>query len=442
MDTDNKELQGKRLLVLGGTSASLDLVKLAQSMGAYVIVTDEADVSKRVSKQIADEISMVSTDDIPGLIQLVKEKRVDGAFCGPSEFNLKNLIELCDMAGLPCYVTPKQWDKYSNKKTFKEYCIRNGVPTAQEYSIDELTQDGDVEYPLIVKPVDGCSSKGISICNTKDEVVEAYEIALSVSKSKQVVIEQYIDNGGLIFSFRYILDEGRYYPYLTFDTYIADPIEKKCLISAFTYFPSMHTDSFINQLDQNVQIMFEDMGLKNGVAFIQSIPYKGKIYCHEMGYRLSGGMIYKITNPLMGINDMKMMLRYALGEKIATLEEIQKIKLKHTDMVMAQLMIPLDCGTIASIDGLDEILKIDNIVDFLQYYKIGDVIEPEVIGTLEQHFARFTLKAKCKDEMISVVRKIQDKLFIRNFMGEDMYSMKFDISRLNSHIFEPLEHLN
>ena len=40
MEIDNQEFRDKRLLVLGGTSASLDLVRLARTMGAYVIVTD------------------------------------------------------------------------------------------------------------------------------------------------------------------------------------------------------------------------------------------------------------------------------------------------------------------------------------------------------------------------------------------------------------------
>lgn len=433
MEMKDKELEGKRLLVLGGTSASLDLVRLAQSMGVYVVVTDESEISQRISKQIADEVAMISTDDISGLIKLVKEKKIDGAFCGPSEFNLKNLINLCDQAGLPCYSTPQQWEICSNKKTFKEYCIRNGVPTAKEYFIDDFKKKGkdvDVEYPLIVKPVDGCSSKGISICNTQEEVVKAYEFALKTSTSRNVVIEQYIDNGGTIFSFRYILDDGRYYPYLTFDTYIADPLEKKYLISAFTYFPSQYKDIFINDLDQNIRNMFTDMGLRNGVAFIQSIPYKGKIYCHEMGYRLSGGMIYKITTPLLGINDMKMMLRYALGENIVTSDEIERIRLNQGHMVMAQLMIPLDCGTIGSVKGLNEIVDKNYVLDFLQYYNVGETIVPEVMGTLGQHFGRFTLQARNKDEMISIVKEIQEKLLIRNIRGEDMYSMKFDIKRL------------
>ena len=431
-NNDVRELEGKRLLILGGTSASLDIVRLAQSMGAYVIVTDEADARLRVSKQIADEVSMTSTDDMQGLMEIIKTKKVDGVFCGPSEFNLKNVIELCELANLPCYATPAQWEICSNKETFKAYCRKNGVPTAPEYAIEtflEPGKDNEIEYPLIVKPADGCSSKGISICNNREEVVKAYKFAENNSKSKSVVIEKYIDNGGSIFSFRYILDKGSYYPYLAFDTYIADPYEKKHLISAFTYFPSSLTDLFLNEIDPNVQKMFRDMGLQNGVAFIQAIPYKGKIYCHEMGYRISGGMIYKITEPLMGINDMKMMLRFALGKNMVTKAELDRIELKHQGGVMAQLMVPLECGTIESVDGLEEILKLESIVDFLQYYKAGDTIAPQAMGTLGQHFGRFTLRAESKEAMAEVVEKIQDTLMIRNAAGFDMYAMKFDASR-------------
>ena len=433
MNEKKINLKGKRLLILGGTSASLDLVKLAKSLGVYVIVTDEAPMSERVSKQIADEAVMISTTDIDGLTDFINLKNIDGVFCGPSEFNLKNVIDLCAKTNLPCYATPEQWDICSNKKTFKKYCTKNGVPTAEEYPIEYfINKDSNmnIEYPVIVKPVDGCSSKGISICNNSEEVIQAYEVALNNSNEKSVLIEQYIDNGGSIFSFRYILDDGNYYPYLTFDTYIVDPIEKKYLISAFTYFPSIHTDEFINNLDQKIQNMFHDMGLKNGVAFIQSLPYNGKLYCHEMGYRLSGGMIYKITQPLMGINDMEMMLRYALGEKIIIPEEIRRIKLVNPNIVLAQLMIPLDSGIIASVKGLDEVLEYECVIDFLQYYNIGDRIVPEVLGTLGQHFGRFTLKTSSKQEMVEVVNKIQNKLQIKNSNGDDMYTMKFDTNRL------------
>lgn len=248
------DLRGKRLLVLGGTYATYDLVKLAKSKGVYVIVTDNLNQDS-LTKQMADEVVSVSTDDIESLKRLVIDKQIDGAFCGPSEFNINNLVHLCEEVNLPCYCTPKQWSLCSNKKTFKEFCLNNNVPTAKEYHLEEFQNDTIIDYPVIVKPVDGCSSKGISICENSKDVISAYQFALNQSKSKKVIIEQYIDNGGLIFSFRYVLDNGNYYPYLTFDTYIVDPIERKYLISAFTYFPSKFNGVFYSDLDKNIRQM-------------------------------------------------------------------------------------------------------------------------------------------------------------------------------------------
>lgn len=420
-----------KLLILGGTSASLDIVKTAKSLGFHTIVTDMDNGGP--AKEIADEVLQISTTDLNALERYIKDNSVDGVFCGPSEFNLKNVINLCHKAGLRCYATPDQWEICSNKETFKRYCKVNGVPTAPEYSIEDFANDDiekSIEYPLIVKPVDGCSSKGITICHSKEDVLKAYDYAMSWSTCKRVVIEKYIDNGGSIFSFRYLIKDGEYYPYLMFDTYIADPVNKKYLISAFTYFPSDLTEMFFRDIDKPVRRMFKDMGLKNGTAFIQSIPYEGRIYCHEMGFRLSGGMIFKITGPMMGINDMRMMVRYAGGGEMITKEELSNLSNIKSDKVMAQLMIPLDCGTISKIEGLDEILSWDDVTDFLQYYHEGETVKDSYMGTLMQHFGRFTLKADDKKEMIDLVNKIEQTLKITDSQGMDLHTMKFDTKRI------------
>ena len=63
------------------------------------------------------------------------------------------------------------------------------------------------------------------------------------------------------------------------------------------------------------------------------------------------------------------------------------------------------------------------------YYKSGDTIGPEVMGTLGQHFGRLTLKAFNREDMKTAVQMIQSKLLVRNTLGQDMYSMKFDMGR-------------
>lgn len=431
------ELKGKRLLVLGGTSASLDIVKNAKEMGVYTIVTD--DQTSGVAKAIADETAMVSTTDMEGLCRLVKERNVDGAFCGPSEFNLRNLIRLCELAGLPCYTNMEVWDRCANKDVFKEYCRMYDVDCTPEYEITEETSDEElakIDYPIILKPVDGCSSKGITVCRDMHEVRSAYQKAMDASTCKRIIAEKYIENDGEIFSVRYLLRDGEAYPYFNMDTYVADPVKRTSLISAFTYAPSKYATYYMEHMDKNVRRMLKGMGLKNGTAFIQSLPYKGKIYFHEMGYRLSGGMIFKLTNPLVGVNDMKMMIRTALGGVTVTDEDIASLDVNSMKHIGAQLMIPLNAGKIAKIEGLEVLKEISNVTDFIQYYQEGQSVEPSYIGTLQQHFGRVTLVADSEEEIIEAVNRIQKEILITDTEGNNMRELIFDISRMNKYNWE------
>ena len=177
-----EDLAGKRLLVLGGTHASLDTVKTAISMGIHVTVTDEAPVSERVAKQIAHSVAGVSTNDIDGLAELIKKEKIDGVFCGPSEFNIRNTIRVCQAAGLPCYTTEELWDRCADKTSLKHYCRKHGVCTPEEYPVSAFLSegaDGEVKYPVAIKPADGCSSKGITVCYDRASVLVAIEKAIT-----------------------------------------------------------------------------------------------------------------------------------------------------------------------------------------------------------------------------------------------------------------------
>ena len=427
---DKMNIKGKRILILGGTSATLDLVKNAKEMGVYTIVTDF--LPSGVSKEIADEVASVSTTDLEGLKALIKERNVDGVFCGPSEFNIRNLLKLCEETGLPCYTNTEIWDHCANKDIFKQYCIKYGVDCPREYEVNENSSDeelSDVDFPVIVKPVDGHSSNGISVCFNPTELKKACEYARTCSARKKIIVEKYIDNGGEIFGARYIIDNGEAFPYLLIDTYVADPVNRKSLISHYTHAPSKYADYYMNNMDSAVRKMIKGMGIKNGTAFFQALPYNNKIYFHEMGYRLSGGMLFKFTVPLMGINDMKMMLRFALGGEMCTEEEKAKFDINCGNKIGAQLNIPLSVGTIASIEGLEELKGLELVQDFIQYYKVGDEIKESVIGTLGQHFGRFTIIANTEKEVEDIVKKINSTLFIKDKDGKILNNLIFDYNR-------------
>ena len=425
------ELCGKHLLILGGTHASLDTVKIAQSMGIHVTVTDDAPTETRVAKQIADSVAQISTDDIASLKALIIKEGIDGVFCGPSEFNIKNTVRLCAEAGLPCYATEELWNRCADKTEMKRYCEKNGVAVPKKYPVSLFESedgDGEVTYPVAVKPADGCSSKGVTVCYNRSEVLKAIPKAKGISASNRAFVEQYIDNGGRLFNIRYIINEGEAYPYLAIDTFISDPVDKKRLISALSRYPSPLETLFMKNADGAVRKMLRDMGLRNGTVFLQMLPADGEFYCMDMGFRLSGGLFYKFTEPMMGINDMKMMIRYALGGKMCT--EAEKMRIQNSSPLhFAQLTTPIEAGVIAKIEGMEQVRSDPSVIDCLQYYSEGDTVSESVIGTLGQHLSRISVTAETEDELYQAVSRVQSYIKVTDERGNEMYQNRFDISR-------------
>ena len=66
----------KKLLVLGGTSISKEIVYAAHEMGIEVYVTDYYEDSP--AKKIADKSFMVSATDVDAVVDLIKKESIDG----------------------------------------------------------------------------------------------------------------------------------------------------------------------------------------------------------------------------------------------------------------------------------------------------------------------------------------------------------------------------
>ena len=426
------DLAGKKLLVLGGGLAAYNVVKVAKEHGAYVITTDYLAEGK--AKEISDESLMISTVDYEKLSEVISDKHIDGVFCGPSEFNIENMINLCTQNNLPVYATKKQWDICRDKATFKDLCRKFDVPCVPDY---DLTPDfseeelNKIAYPVVVKPVDSWSSKGLAICRNEDELKKAYQEALNYSKKKKILVEKYIKND-YAFAVRYIAYKGKVHLLLTNDRYTVNT--GVSAISGLAVYPSKLNDYYIKNINQNVISMFESIGLDNCAFFLQALvdPTDNQIYFHEMGLRLSGGLTYPITERVTGINDMLMLLRYAVGNDFSSDTEIEKIDPTLNNSIAVSFCVPLSTGIISKIEGVEDCLNNLDLMDYIQYYEAGSEITGKMIGTLDQHFCRFKFIANSKQDIKDKVSYIQNTLKIIDTNGNDMKYEIFDINRLNN----------
>ena len=200
----------KRILILGSAHSSYEVVKQANLLGYYTIVVSNAPGE---ASEIANEFVQIDIKDKSSLVNYIKDNNIDGVFTGPSEFLTKTMIDICETTGLRCYVSSEQWDICQNKRAFKELCIKYGVPCVPDFKVtkDFLPKDLEkIQYPVIVKPVDSHSSRGIRVCQNEQELREAIPYALRFSPSKQYLVEKYLTND-YGFTCRYLANDGEIY---------------------------------------------------------------------------------------------------------------------------------------------------------------------------------------------------------------------------------------
>lgn len=412
-----KDLTGKKLLVLGGGTASINVVRFAHDMGLKVYVVDDRETGE--AKEMADEKAVISTVDYDALAAYIKENGIDGVMTGASEFNIVNTMKLCKQIAKPFYATEEQWNICQNKRRFKDLCIKTGVPCVKDF--DPNADPKSFDYPVIVKPVDACSARGITVCHTPEEFLNAKEKALGYSPSKTILVEQYVINGGTTLSVKYIARDGELYLEAVGDRYVLDADSGKALITAAAFYPSKHTDYYIEHLDEKVKNMFKSIGLRNGCLFMEALKTDTDIVFYEMGLRISGGMTYNITEVTNKVNELKMLISYATTGSMCEDEDIRRINPHLNGYVTASLAVPLRTGTIATIFGLDEIRKIPQVLLITQYYYEGDVIEPRHIGTLDQLLARVTVIADNKEQLTDIINKMLTTLSVKDEQGNEMF---------------------
>ena len=95
------DLTDKKVLVMGGTRISCEIIRKAKEMGCYVVVADYNKVEDSPGKQIADEHFEISVTDVDAIVELIHRENIEGVLVGFSDMLLPYYAEICRKAGLP-----------------------------------------------------------------------------------------------------------------------------------------------------------------------------------------------------------------------------------------------------------------------------------------------------------------------------------------------------
>lgn len=402
----------KRLLVLGGTSISRQIVYAAHELNYDVYVTDYYENSP--CKKIAEKSFMVSCTDVDRVVQLIKKENIDGVIMGYADVLMPSYVQICERAGLPCYANLHAIEVTSNKADFKELCRNFDVPVVPEYSIENV-EYGNVAYPLIVKPVDNSGARGIYICGDKTEFDTYYPQSLHFSPQKHVLIERFMH--GREATIFYYLHKGEIYLLGIGDRHMLAFSDHLLQLPIGYTFPSVNQQDFLKVENENIKRMFRSLNMNEGMVFMQCFNENGNYIVYEMGYRLTGSIEHHLMEHAYGFNHLKAMLQYAVGEKV-NIKPLQSADIGNA--ILANVTLLLSKGTIDHYEGMDEVKNIPGVLHTHESYPIGQVIDESMLGRLAQVGIRVLLHADNKTQLLQRMDLVKDTLKVVSTDGNDM----------------------
>ncbi len=398
----------KKALVLCGGIPQIALIKELKKRNFTVLL---ADMNENVAaKPFADEFYKVSVLDVEAIKNLAKEQKVDYVLTVCADQVLEVTAEVSEALGLPCYIDLKTAQNVSNKAYMKTIFKQNGVPTAnfkiqEKLCVEELA---GLNYPLIVKPVDAYSSRGVTKVLKPEDLEAAFNKAIGISRAKAAIIEDFVSGNEI--SVDVYVEEGKANVLCLTDLYKIGE-DGKFIINR-SKIPATASNIVAEKIADAAQKIANAFGLKNTPMLMQVLVNGQDISVVEFCARTGGGVKFLMIKKFAGFDVVKAVVDLTLGEK----PHLKPFTPPKT--ITVNEFVYCAPGELATLDGFEELLKNGIINDYKQFKLSGSKFG-EINGSGDR-VAYFSIEAETEEDLILRHKKANKTISAKNVQGQDI----------------------
>lgn len=413
-------LKGKRLLYIGGVTPLADIVNFANRYGIVLLAAGKT-IPEQTVKATAEQYN-IDVSNPSELEKVVVNNSVDGILVIGNEDVIDSIVKVSKKTGLPFYINSFQWEQLQNKQNFKANCKRHGIPVVETYSVagdEDIKKIPESAYPVVLKPVDSCGSKGISVCNNSNEVAEALKKAASFSRTGCCLCEKYMDCPEI--TIEYLFDKGNVILWGINDRYVNREQKNVGAIANGLAYPSKYAQLYLDTTHEKMVQLIKEFKIYNGTMFVQAFVYNNTIIPYDPGLRFAGSLTYFLTKHIFNVNPLESMICAALTDSMYPEGEenpLEKINYKINNKHIAKFSILVSTGKIAKITGLEQASQLPEVFNFFQLLHEGDTVTR--VGTLQQCLARFQIEAESREKLQEIISLISNTVKVEDENGNNM----------------------
>lgn len=405
----------QKVMVLGAGRGQIPIMNLCHKYGWYVVaVSPEGNYP---GLTVADKVCYANVKDKDSVLEIAKKEGIGAILTDQLDAGVLTAAYVAENIGIRG-ITSEVALKFTNKFVMRQEAEKIGinVPFSIAVSgIDEvkaaLAQKPNLDFPLMMKPVDNAASKGIYKVNSLQEIESKFDWSKQYSTSGQVIIEQFIEGK------EYVVEAfTRNYETVNLVVGHRDYFQiPDTFIPNATVF--VDAESANSELERRLQEinkkLVEGYGLKFGITHGEYLynEKEDKIYLVEIAARGGGVFISSDLIPgASGVNANDLLVREALG-----IPNAEPISINRGAAAYFCYLTPK--GTVTALNGLQEAEQTAGVIKaYFDNIEIGMVSQS--ITDKSSRKGPILVKGKTKQECYQVIEQVKKSLHIEVSNGD------------------------
>lgn len=402
-----------KVLVMAGSCSQVVLLNQLKERGMTTILADNNPGA--VAVPYADEFVKVDLLNIEAVKAVAVEKKVDAIISVCADQVLITAAKVSEDLNLPCYIDYQTACNVSDKGYMKDTFERNGIPTSKHIFISALDADkiAGMSYPLVVKPADAYSSKGVRKATNYEELEVFFAEAAKISRSGLVIVEEFNEGAELTVDFQIV--DGKAV-FLT-----ASNTEKVNYEDRFLAFrtrnPAAVSEETIERIKIIGQKIADAFNLKNAPMLVQLITNGKKESVLEFCARTGGGAKYLLLKMATGFDPITAVVDLTFGKPVSVDEIKSEAKYITNEFLYCYP------GEFDHLEGFEELKQEGIIAEYWQFKSKGARISNAC--TSSDRVGSITIKADSFEDLVYKHNVAASRIKVIDSNGEDI--MRHDL---------------
>lgn len=402
-----------KAFVIAGGLPQIELLNQLRDRGITTVLADGSD--NCVAKSFADVFYRIPIFDVEQVKAVALQEKVDFLITVCADQVLLVAAQVSEILQLPFYINYETAQNVSDKLKMKRIFKENDIPTSDFVEMDFFDPEKikHLRYPLVVKPIDAYSSRGVRRADTPDELYKYYCEAETISRTHGVIVEEYVQ-GQEISVDAFIIDGKANILCVSNSDKILD--DNRFVIFRGKY-PVEVSPSVLAEIEKVAQKIADAFGLVNAPLLIQLLANGEQISVLEFCARTGGNTKYLLIKYSCGVDVISATIDIILGKK----PDIEKKDTGHACVVND--FIYCKPGIFDSLDGFEELKNQGVIKEYHALRAKGH--EVRGVTSSSDRVATYTIVADSKDEYNTKLNRAVQELRIIDSKGEDI--MRHDL---------------